>query len=46
MKYEKNKKIQRLNKKKNKDIQNLKESYKIGKEYYENIENKIEKIRK
>jgi len=28
-------------KKKNKEIQDLKESYKLGKEYYKNVENKI-----
>lgn len=28
------------------EIVDLKESYKIGKEYYKNVENKIEKTRK
>ena len=33
-------------KKHNEEVEDLKESYKIGKEYYKNVENKIEKTRK
>ena len=33
-------------KKHNEEVEYLKESYKIGKEYYKNVENKIEKTRK
>lgn len=28
------------------EVEDLKESYKIGKKYYKNVENKIEKTRK
>ena len=33
-------------KKQNEEIQDLKESYKLGKEYYKNVENKTNKTRK
>ena len=33
-------------KKHNEEVEDLKESYKIGKEYYKNVQNKIEKTRK
>lgn len=33
-------------KEQDKEIQDLKESYKLGKKYYKNVENKIEKTRK
>lgn len=33
-------------KKQNEEIEDLKESYKLGKEYYKNVENKIDERRK
>ena len=43
---DKNKKSKYNKQKENEEIQELKESYKMGKEYYKNVENKIEETRK
>ena len=49
MSDEKNEKSKNVTSKKiydQEEIEDLKESYKLGKEYYKNIETKIEKTRK
>ena len=49
MNNRKNEKLKKCNKQEvdtKEEIEDLKESYKLGKEYYKNVEEKIEKTRK